>query len=398
MKIEKRIMKKRLTLLMYVFLQTQLLLFSQTDPLVLSYQRNFLRANISTKIDILSDAVKNSEKTMLPLFRTALDFTESAYSILLDDRQFLEMAVLTVTKLGELQDAESLDSIQRLLLLADYGALGIACITALSSAKKSNPEFTAFLISWYEKKLTESLTGKKIDPKLLEAAAATLGNLKDKKTFKPLFETVCSPIDPSIITAAKKAVSDNLSLFFTDILAEMEDKNLQKVYNAFSLVKGTPSTDAKKIGKIAEKALATGLKQKNIAPALSKKLINESLTVLQDLRWSGASPAVVHYFYTAQAEYKAGALSVSELIPVIRCMGAMGTTESVQALSIFLGMLNSETEKTKTYDENLILTLIQALGELGNKDSFDYLLYVSYLNYPDSIKKAAREAIAQLKW
>ena len=45
-----------------------------------------------------------------------------------------------------------------------------------------------------------------------------------------------------------------------------------------------------------------------------------------------------------------------------------------------------------------MLALIQALGDLGDKTAFDYLLYVGYLEYPESVKKASRDALARLQW
>jgi len=86
------------------------------------------------------------------------------------------------------------------------------------------------------------------------------------------------------------------------------------------------------------------------------------------------------------------------MIPVVRCMGAMGSSDSAQALSIFLGLLNSETEQKKTYNEQLMLAVIQSLGDLGDKTAFDYLLYVGYLDYPETVKKASRDALARLQW
>lgn len=42
--------------------------------------------------------------------------------------------------------------------------------------------------------------------------------------------------------------------------------------------------------------------------------------------------------------------------------------------------------------------MIDSLAKLGDKSAFDYLLYVGYLEYPESIKKAARDALSGLKW
>ena len=45
-----------------------------------------------------------------------------------------------------------------------------------------------------------------------------------------------------------------------------------------------------------------------------------------------------------------------------------------------------------------MLSVITALRKLGDKTAFDYLLYVEYLNYSETVKQASRNAIEELKW
>ena len=82
----------------------------------------------------------------------------------------------------------------------------------------------------------------------------------------------------------------------------------------------------------------------------------------------------------------------------------MNSPDAAQALSLELGYLNSQFERAKkdgTFSENdeaLVLGVIKALGEMRNKIAFDNLHYVAYLDYPESVKAAAREALNNLKW
>jgi hypothetical protein len=55
-------------------------------------------------------------------------------------------------------------------------------------------------------------------------------------------------------------------------------------------------------------------------------------------------------------------------------------------------------ERTGQFDEAITRTIIQVLGDMGDKISFDYLLYISYLSYPEVIQSAAKEALEKLKW
>jgi len=174
------------------------------------------------------------------------------------------------------------------------------------------------------------------------------------------------------------------------------------MYAAFSLAMKKESLSQADRARIAAAAFETGtaitLASGDSQGSTLSTLILESMGQLTALKWSEASPAVVRYFYRIQGDYKNDRGIVDLLIPVAQCMGAMKTQEAAQALSIFLGLLNSETEQKKTYNEQLLLAVIQALGDLGDKTAFDYLLYVGYLDYPESVKKASRDALARLQW
>jgi HEAT repeat protein len=76
----------------------------------------------------------------------------------------------------------------------------------------------------------------------------------------------------------------------------------------------------------------------------------------------------------------------------------MESSDAAMALALQLGLINAQTEKTGLYDEDITLAAVQALGAIGDKAAFDYLLYISYLPYPEHIQAAAKEALNRLKW
>jgi hypothetical protein len=98
------------------------------------------------------------------------------------------------------------------------------------------------------------------------------------------------------------------------------------------------------------------------------------------------------------AEYNDGKGAASELLDAVSCLGVMGSTDAAQALALQLQLINAQTEAGKPFDDAMLLGVIDALGNLGDKVAFDYLLYVGYLRYPESVKNAARSALQKLKW
>jgi hypothetical protein len=119
---------------------------------------------------------------------------------------------------------------------------------------------------------------------------------------------------------------------------------------------------------------------------------------LRDLKWQKASPLAVSHFKLMLADYAKGAASKAEFLDAIACLGAMGSTEAAQALAIYLQFINGQTEQGIPFDEDILLADIAALGELGDKAAFDYLLQIGYLQYSDAVKRAAKDALLKLRW
>jgi hypothetical protein len=107
---------------------------------------------------------------------------------------------------------------------------------------------------------------------------------------------------------------------------------------------------------------------------------------------------VIKQYYRVQKDFQTGTASKDRLLEAIRCLGAMGSSEAAQVLALQLSVFNSETERSGKYDEAVILALINALGEIGDKVAFDYLLYIGYLSYSEHVQASAREALNRLKW
>lgn len=373
-----------------------------SDPVILSYQRNFIRASISTKLELLNDASRITNVNMTPLYIDALKFATAHYPVLGNDSQLMEIAVIASSKSVSYQDATIIPSMQEVFRLIPETRVRISCVNSISILGKKDPATASWLASWLDEASVKAARGDAYDPKVLSATAEALGRTGAIESFDTLFKIASLSLDSSVTTSASAAINLLSDGYTAKILAIIGQKKIKEAYMAFSLSMKRTDLQSSDKGAIATEAFSLGVDTavKSEAARDSERfnLINESMNVLTELAWSNASPVVVKYFYQVQSDYKNGKSELGSMIPVVKCMGAMGTSESAQALSIFLGLLNSETEQKKTYNEQLMLAVIQALGDLGDKTAFDYLLYVGYLDYPESVKKASRDALARLQW
>ncbi len=377
--------------------------FSQSvDPSVLSYQRNFIRAGMAAKIEILNDASRITAVNMTPLYVDALAFVHQYYPVLGSDAQLIDLAAVAAKKIAAYNDAAAIIPLRDTFSLLDDSRVRIACVESLSALSADTSGTVAFLGDWFAAAVSPPVGAAKPDVRIIAACATALGKLAAISSFDALFIAATGGSDAGVVQASTDAINALRTGYTEKILGKMREGSVQRSRAAFYLALKNDSLSASDRGLIAEAAFHAAAEDASgdadSGTDLRDDLLMRSLKELKDLRWSQASMALTRYFYARQSDYKNGKISVEKLIPVIDCMGTMQSPDAAQALSIFLGLLNSETEQKKIYDEQLVLAVIHALGDLGDKTAFDYLLYIDYLDYPDSVKKASRDAIARLQW
>lgn len=394
-------MKKLVTLFFFFFFLFEVSAQS-LDPVVISYQRNFIRSSITTKIELLNDASRITNINMTPLYEDALNFVLNYYSVLGNDAQLMEVAIIACSKVTFYNDSSIVPVVKKVFASINDSKVRIACLNSFSVLGKTDKEASVWLASWLEEAGQKVLKGENIDQKILIAGADALGKIGFIESFDTLFFLASNALDTSVNLAATNALNQLSEGYSTKILAIFAQKSIKEAYMAFMFSTKKNNLLPQDRGIIAQEAftLATdiSIKTTGIKESERASMIQESMKILTDLSWSNASNSVVKYFYQVQSDYKSGKTELNSILPIVSCLGAMGTSSAAQTLSVYLGVLNSETEQKKTYNEQLMLTLIKALGDLGDKTAFDYLLYIGYLDYPESVKKASREALTRLQW
>ena len=152
---------------------------------------------------------------------------------------------------------------------------------------------------------------------------------------------------------------------------------------------------------LAETALSVGVSYQSVVQSEQVAIVSLRASAARELaarEWQKASPLAIRHFYDFQLQFNRGQVSKSNFLESIALLGAMGTTEAAQTLSLYLQIINTETEQGKSFDEQVALAVVNNLGRLGDKTAFDYLLYIGYLQYPESVKKASRDALQKLRW
>lgn len=378
--------------------------FAQTgNPLLQSYQKLFIRTSLATKPEVIENALKDldMQNSLGDFFDYTLSFILQYADVMKDDPEMIQLASTIAKATAHSGVAQNRDALWRLFMAYRDSETRVAVLDALAVLGKGDSRVVENLNQFLSNQNNVYRSGLIPDYPVLAACINTLGKLGDGSSFPVLFSAMIAgfPEEYSRLAAqALGSIKGDYKKYLIDVIRKNSPVEKLAAFNAG--MDHSDFTPADR-GEIAENALDISLSF--IAPVESDQdyldeLRYASIRVLAEQRWSRATTLVIKHFYRLQTDYSNTLVPKSRFIEAIQCLGSMGTTEAAQALSLQLGLINTTMERTKEFDQEVLTALIEALGNIGDKVAFDYLLYIGFLPYPDSIQSAAREAMNRLKW
>jgi len=381
-------------------------LFAQ-ESILSSYERNFIRASLSGKIGVLRDAEIDDRAAEFigALHESALQFTIRNGEFLKEDPDMIALAGAAAKGAGISGHTQSSKSLWELFQIFQDSYTRVEILGSLAILGKGNREVIDNLNRFLDSEnhsfrgsspvQSSGLGALNQDYPVIRACIEALGFLGDSSSFPYLFSAMTTGYPQTVTQETLKALESIQGNYKNYLIEIIRRGPFTEKAAAFRIGAYNEKLNPSERGEIAQAALEVTIE--NSGP-LESSLRYDAITVLTRLKWSPAVSLAVRNFYRVQSDYANGFTPKERLLEAISCLGAMGASEAAQALALQLGYYNSLTERLGEYDEIIILSIINALGELGDKSAFDYLLYIGYLNYPDRIQASAREALNRLRW
>jgi hypothetical protein len=375
------------------------------ESIVLAYRRNFARASLVTKLELLKEAATRTDAAMGPLYDMALRFAVDDSALLGPDPQLRDLAILAATETGKAAYDKAIDDLWALFQGYKDTDVRAAAITALGATGVGESRVAENLNSFLASQNSLFRSGAQPEYPALEACIDALGQLGDGSSFPVLFSAYVAGYAPEIAAKAAAALGSIKGDYRGYLLGVVAKNPPLDKSAAYAAGMANPNFADDDRGEIAEGAMGAALaataQSASFSPVEIQALRELRLSAareLQALKWQKASPLAVEHFRLVQADYAKGAASKKDFLEAIACLGAMGSTEAAQTLALYLQLINAQTEQGSPYDEDILLASINALGELGDKSAFDYLLQVGYLQYSEAVKRAAKDALLKLRW
>jgi hypothetical protein len=372
-----------------------------STALIDTYKRNFVRSSLGTKLELLQDAASYEGVDMGPLYDTAIQFILGNASLLTTDSLLRDMSVLSVNMIRKYKYAPAAENLWSLFEIYKENLVRVPILQTLAEVAGGNKTILTELNSFLDVQISLFKAGTRVDQAVLDASIYALGRLGDASSFPYLFAAYTASVSKTVTDragVAMAALKGDYASFLAEVIKSHPPAEKSAALEAG--LRGEALVPEKRAA-LAEVALAVGVPYMSASPTDQAFIIALRASAARELavrEWQKASPLAVKHFYDFQLQFNRGQVSKSNFLESIALLGAMGTNEAAQALSLYLQIINTETEQGKTFDEQISLAVVNNLGRLGDKAAFDYLLYMGYLQYPDSVKKAARDALQKLRW
>lgn len=360
------------------------------------YEKDFIKGNIAQKTQAILDAADAGD---VAFSIKALDFALSVHDTLGDDPDLVIMVQTAIQSVssdphnGQASGlSEKLAQIFKTFTSESIRIAAIDRITLFPSAE------AVTLINNYVSECARNHA--QMDTVLLKAITS-LGKIGNSNSFNILFAVDLIGVWPTYTTQIEAALGP---------LANNSEKELLQIYSSspidqklmiLKIISKNERISQNIKGEVAENALSNAISLAKGNTTITQDQINlqiQAMQTLSDTKWTRATLLVTTFFPIARTEYESRLLAADQFAQIITCSAQIASTDTGTMLSLYLDSLNKGMEQGLVPAKQVILAVINSLGSLGDKTAFDYLLYVTYLDYPEDVTSAARNALAMLKW
>lgn len=390
-------MKKIFSLLFFISLLFQI--FPQDKDSKIK----FIKGNIVDKTKVIKESTGEDSYW---LAEKAIEFALDNKEILGNDRELdalVVSAILTITpeyvaSADKLSQAEILFNFTKLFnIFSSSNTVQIAVLSKILLLKDSiqTTEFTEELNNYLQ---SDGIATA--DKSVLKSVISTLESIGNNKSFNILFSLYINPEFKSVQNELESTLIKLAPNNIDEILYIINEKNIAKNKPLFEKIVKNSKISKNNLCEIAENLLNSSILyvENSTEKDDFSKLQIEVLQVLSSNNWTRASSSAISFFIFAKDKFTNGLISEEDMIKIVSSLINVAPIESISPLVSYLVELNSLTEMEKSVSIPVVEAVIKTLGAIGNKSAFDSLLGVTYLNYPESVLSAAREALAGLKW
>lgn len=390
-------MKSRLLILVGLLLISIGLLPAQVDTRALeNYQDRFRDAKPEVKLEILKNADLLTVEELGPLYVQAVQYTLSFSDQLDSDIMLREIAQFAVDKIGQGNYTPGVRPLWSLFTEHEDNLARVGILSVLGKIGHGDAELVRDLNGWVKSRTELYRTGVVPDEQVLRASVETLGRLGDPTSFSMLLDAELTHISDLVSTAARESMWALDTDYVEAAVEAIGQRTISNKIPALEFflqdVDLSPEDQARLAAGVLSDAARTSVFA--LTDQADLREVRFIVTrVLMSVPYPSATESLILSFNQTFQAYDHGIITKAWVIDAISALGSAGTERAALRLTTFLDLLNNYTENDRSYDPQIVLSVVTNLERIGSPVAYDALFYTILLDYPKEVIEAARTAL-----
>ena len=359
---------------------------------------DFYRGNIKDKISVVKKSMEAGDSSVAV---RAIEFLIDTNEVLANDEDYNELAEISIKSFNsrnivgiEKQVSSKLCS---LFKMTESHRVKIAIMDFFNVMPSA--EAVQMVNDFFYKKMQNH---NPVDESVVKAVEF-MGSKGNAASFNRLFIADILEVWPEFSSKIAECYGNLAEENRREILQMIVSVPADKKIVILNKINANPKISKKICGECAENVLLTVINKDEEVKSREKKedLITLELLCLETIanaKWTRASAAATKSFDRVRSEYEVKDITDEQFTKAICNIAAVAGSDTVVVLSSYLDFLNKSTESGHAPAKEVVLSVINSLGELGDNRTFDFIYAATSLEYPNVVVEAAKSAITKLKW
>jgi len=380
---------------------------TSSETILQSYERTFIRANLSTKVNVLFDAAQDEAANEFygAFCELALRFVVVNAPLFPNDPDMINITLAAIKGIRNYSYSPAAETLWEVFVRFPDNVIRLEILQTLPTLNTQALSERANDFLTEQNRLHGSGLGP--DVQVLLALFEALGKMGNESSYPVLFASslmYSGDLEKEALRALKEISGDFTAFCMKVILNNPPSEKLE----ALKLAAASEELSAEQKGSLAEAALETALATNSAERwNQNRNLAELAIRLIQEAERVSALPLVLKYYNQSLGAFNNDPSQKQPVLETIACLAALKNSTAVQPLSLQLGFYNSRLSFSNSMvgvgglspeEREVTLALISALGNLGYKVSYAPIYEATTLPYPPEIQNAAREALSKLQW
>lgn len=390
-------MRRKLVVLLVLIVVGAVSGFAQdTDRVLQAYRDRFREATPETRLQILRSADLASVEELGPLYLQAVQSVLSRADEIPRNIVLRDIALLAVQRIGEGGYTPATSSLWTLFLEYDDNTARMLILEVLADIGRGDAQLVRDLNGWVQARVNLYRGGVAPDQQLLRRSVRTLGELGDPSSFPILLDVRIARVSALISEEADDAMrglpGDYVDAAATAVNARGVAERREALEHFLAETELADEERARLATSVLAHAGAEVLRDVTLVEE-QRQVRYRAARELMDVSHPPAVEPLIRHLNLTFSDFDRGLTTRTWVLEAIAALGATETERASARLVSLLDLLNAYTENDRHYDTQVMLAVITNLQRIGDSDAADALFYVTMLDYPQSVRDAARAAL-----